>query len=195
MSLEPAPEVLAAANLEQVLHFEQQVFQKADQWSRASWIAELSSPDRIHFGVFDRDVLIAGAGASINEVADVLTIGVLSEYRGRGIAGTLLDHLLQVLRSARFFTPNEVRYLMPLEGEHARSEPASVSGTSSEESGEATVGIERSLRRVSRVMLEVRASNAGAIGLYGSRGFKQIARIPRYYRAPSEEAVVMELGL
>lgn len=195
MSLEPAPEVLAAANLEQVLHFEHQVFPKADQWSRASWIAELSSPDRIHFGVFDRDVLIAGAGASINEVADVLTIGVLSEYRGRGIAGTLLDHLLQVLRSARFFTPNEVRYLMPLEGEHARSEPASVSGTSSEESGDATVGIERSLRRVSRVMLEVRASNAGAIGLYGSRGFKQIARIPRYYRAPSEEAVVMELGL
>ena len=195
MSLEPAPVVLAAANLEQVLHFEQQVFPKADQWSRASWIAELSSPDRIHFGVFDRDVLIAGAGASINEVADVLTIGVLPECRGRGIAGALLDHLLQVLRSARFFTPNEVRYLMSLEGEHARSEPASVSGTSSEESGEATVGIERSLRRVSRVMLEVRASNAGAIGLYGSRGFKQIARIPRYYRAPSEEAVVMELGL
>ena len=195
MSLEPAPVVLAAANLEQVLHFEQQVFPKADQWSRASWIVELSSPDRIHFGVFDRDVLIAGAGASINEVVDVLTIGVLPEYRGRGIAGALLDYLLQVLRSARFFTPSEVRYLMPLEGEHARSEPASGSDTSSEESDEAVAGIERSLRRVSRVMLEVRASNASAIGLYGSRGFKQIARIPRYYRAPSEEAVVMELGL
>lgn len=195
MTLELAPTVLTAANLEQVLHFEQQVFPKADQWSRDSWITELSSPDRIHFGVFDRDVLIAGAGASINEVADVLTIGVLPECRGRGIAGALLDHLLQVLRSARFFTPNEVHYLMPLEGEHARSEPSSVSDMSSEESDEATAGIERSLRRVSRVMLEVRASNASAIGLYGSRGFKQIARIPRYYRAPSEEAVVMELDL
>ena len=195
MSLDSAPVVLAAANLEQVLHFEQQVFPKADQWSRASWIAELSSPDRIHFGVFDRDVLIAAAGASINEVADVLTIGVLSEYRGRGIAGALLDHLLQVLRSARFFTPSEVRYLMPLEGEHVRSEPVGATEGTSEEAGEATVGIERSLRRVSSVMLEVRASNASAIGLYGSRGFKQIARIPRYYHAPGEEAVVMELGL
>lgn len=195
MSLDPAPVVLTAANLEQVLHFEQQVFPKADQWSRASWIAELSSLDRIHFGMFDRDVLIAAAGASINEVADVLTIGVLPEYRGRGIAGALLDHLLQVLRSARFFTPSQVHYLMPLEGEYVRSEPVGATEGTGDETGEATVGIERSQRRVSRVMLEVRASNASAIGLYGSRGFKQIARIPRYYRVPSEEAVVMELGL
>ena len=195
MSLDPAPVVLTAANLEQVLHFEQQVFPKADQWSRASWIAELSSPDRIHFGMFDRDVLIAAAGASINEVADVLTIGVLPEYRGRGIAGALLDHLLQVLRSARFFTPSQVHYLMPFEGEHVRSEPVGATEGTGDETSEATVGIERSQRRVSRVILEVRASNASAIGLYGSRGFKQIARIPRYYRAPSEEAVVMELGL
>lgn len=195
MSLEPAPVVLTAANLEQVLHFEQQVFPKADQWSRASWTAELSSPDRIHFGMFDRDVLIAAAGASINEVADVLTIGVLPEYRGRGIAGALLDHLLQVLRSARFFTPSQVHYLMPLEDDRAMADPASASDTSSEDDSESVAGIERSQRRVSRVMLEVRASNASAIGLYGSRGFKQIARIPRYYRAPSEEAVVMELGL
>ncbi|WP_083311224.1 GNAT family N-acetyltransferase [Actinomyces sp. HMSC065F11] len=194
MSLEPAPVVLTAANLEQVLHFEQQVFPKADQWSRASWTAELSSPDRIHFGMFDRDVLIAAAGASINEVADVLTIGVLPEYQGRGIAGALLDHLLQVLRIARFFTPSQVHYLMPLEGDRTMADPAS-GDTSSEDVSESVAGIERSQRRVSRVMLEVRASNASAIGLYGSRGFKQIARIPRYYRAPSEEAVVMELGL
>ncbi|EPD30986.1 GNAT family N-acetyltransferase [Gleimia europaea] len=190
MNLAPTPVVLTGANLEQVLHFEQQVFPTADQWSRASWAGELSSPDRIHFGVFDQNVLIAAAGACINEVADVLTIGVLDQYRGRGIAGALLDHLLQVLASARFYTPREVHYLPSTGPENDLELPGG-----SEESCAGPAGIARPLRRVRSVMLEVRASNTSAIGLYRSRGFKQIAKIARYYRAPREDAVVMELNL
>lgn len=40
--------------------------------------------------------------------------------------------------------------------------------------------------------LEVRASNAAAIALYRSRGFRQNGRRPAYYRTPSEDAILFE---
>ena len=39
--------------------------------------------------------------------------------------------------------------------------------------------------------LEVRASNYGAIALYGSRGFRGVGRRPNYYEHPKEDAVIM----
>ena len=41
------------------------------------------------------------------------------------------------------------------------------------------------------VFLEVRQSNAAARALYRSRGFDEIGRRPRYYRAPVEDALVL----
>jgi ribosomal-protein-alanine N-acetyltransferase len=41
------------------------------------------------------------------------------------------------------------------------------------------------------VYLEVRQSNAAARALYRSRGFDEIGRRPRYYRAPVEDALVL----
>jgi len=39
--------------------------------------------------------------------------------------------------------------------------------------------------------LEVRASNYGAIALYGSRGFRSAGRRKNYYEHPKEDAIIM----
>jgi ribosomal-protein-alanine N-acetyltransferase len=45
------------------------------------------------------------------------------------------------------------------------------------------------------VELEVRAASEGAIGLYGNVGFIATGRRPRYYREPTDDAVLMRLDL
>jgi ribosomal-protein-alanine N-acetyltransferase len=52
-------------------------------------------------------------------------------------------------------------------------------------------------QRASRVFLEVRPSNLGAICLYHSEGFNEIGRRPRYYPARDgrEDALVMAIEL
>ena len=47
--------------------------------------------------------------------------------------------------------------------------------------------------RIARLFLEVRESNAAARALYASRGFTPVARRPRYYRKPVEDAIVLRL--
>lgn len=46
---------------------------------------------------------------------------------------------------------------------------------------------------LSRLMLEVRASNAAAIALYEKHGFAAVGRRKNYYAAPREDAVLMTL--
>lgn len=46
---------------------------------------------------------------------------------------------------------------------------------------------------LSRLMLEVRASNAPAIALYKKHGFAAVGRRKNYYDAPKEDAVLMTL--
>jgi ribosomal-protein-alanine N-acetyltransferase len=48
---------------------------------------------------------------------------------------------------------------------------------------------------VREVILEVRASNLPALGLYRRLGFVETGRRPRYYQAPAEDAVLMCLRL
>jgi ribosomal-protein-alanine N-acetyltransferase len=43
--------------------------------------------------------------------------------------------------------------------------------------------------------LDVRESNAHARALYDSRGFVEVGRRRRYYRRPSEDAIVLRLGI
>jgi len=45
-----------------------------------------------------------------------------------------------------------------------------------------------------KVTLEVRESNMGAIRLYESLGFTLVARRPRYYTKPEEDALILWLG-
>lgn len=41
--------------------------------------------------------------------------------------------------------------------------------------------------------LEVRPSNTAAVGLYQSMGFREVGRRPRYYKKPTEDALLMTL--
>jgi ribosomal-protein-alanine acetyltransferase len=50
-------------------------------------------------------------------------------------------------------------------------------------------------RQVSRVFLEVRESNAGAIAFYRGLGFEAVGSRKDYYHDPTEAATVMELWL
>ena len=43
--------------------------------------------------------------------------------------------------------------------------------------------------------LEVRPSNEPAISLYGSLGFEEVGRRPRFYECPTEDALLMTLYL
>ena len=45
--------------------------------------------------------------------------------------------------------------------------------------------------RLAFLTLEVRASNYGAIALYGSRGFRSAGRRKNYYEHPKEDAIIM----
>lgn len=47
----------------------------------------------------------------------------------------------------------------------------------------------------SRALLEVRASNTGAVALYEQAGFRVTGRRRAYYRQPEEDAVLMEKNL
>ena len=50
-------------------------------------------------------------------------------------------------------------------------------------------------RGAAQVFLEVRESNAVARRLYASRGFVELGRRRRYYRAPVEDALVLRLTM
>jgi ribosomal-protein-alanine N-acetyltransferase len=50
-------------------------------------------------------------------------------------------------------------------------------------------------RRVKRVYLEVRESNAVAISFYSKHGFTNVGRRAGYYHQPEEAAIVMEMKL
>lgn len=50
-------------------------------------------------------------------------------------------------------------------------------------------------RSVERVLLEVRESNAPAIGLYSAFGFKPYGRRKEYYKEPTEDALLMVVEL
>jgi ribosomal-protein-alanine N-acetyltransferase len=51
------------------------------------------------------------------------------------------------------------------------------------------------LAGATEIILEVRASNLPALGLYRRLGFAETGRRPRYYHDPEEDAVLMRLGL
>jgi len=50
-------------------------------------------------------------------------------------------------------------------------------------------------RGVHEVFLEVRESNAAALALYESRGFKSVSRRKRYYQNPVEDALLLRRAI
>ncbi|MDO5035149.1 MAG: GNAT family N-acetyltransferase [Actinomycetaceae bacterium] len=166
MSFTPSVRRLTGEDLNLVLHFDVRVFPAADQWNEQTWHEELTRSDRLYLGAFAGAQLIGMAGAYVNEHSDLLTIGTHPQWRGRSVASLLLDLLLDSLGKINL----------------------------SERAGEQTLpgGIEKPIRRVRKILLEVRASNEKAIKLYASRGFEIIGEIARYYHRPTEDAVIME---
>ena len=51
------------------------------------------------------------------------------------------------------------------------------------------------VRKVTRLLLEVRASNDRALAFYRATGWREQGRRPRYYSDPEEDAVLMALDL
>jgi ribosomal-protein-alanine N-acetyltransferase len=52
-----------------------------------------------------------------------------------------------------------------------------------------------SARGTTQLYLEVRASNTAAIQLYSTRGFEEVGRRARYYRRPTEDALILRRSL
>jgi ribosomal-protein-alanine N-acetyltransferase len=57
---------------------------------------------------------------------------------------------------------------------------------------EAAAGLLRA-KGLQWLTLEVRPSNAAALGLYRALGFREVGRRPRYYKKPTEDALLMTL--
>lgn len=121
----------------------------AEAWGPGAFESELANPDRAYLGLVEGETLWGFGGISLYEDAELMTIGVLPPWQGKGQAGRLLDALLEAARAAG----------------------------------------------AARVLLEVRSQNQAAQRLYASRGFTQIAVRRRYYRLPTDDALVMEKPL
>lgn len=158
-------------DLAAIMDVEQASFPPLDQWSCASWQADLDAPDR-HVIVVDVDRHGAGATdeasahdeagnclvavATFHAVADTCDLDrimVTPQQRRRGLAGALLDDGLGWAQS----------------------------------------------QGCTRILLEVRDDNTTAQQLYRSRGFDVLSRRPHYYRStagePTADALIMTVSL
>ena len=54
---------------------------------------------------------------------------------------------------------------------------------------------EAKARQAESIILEVRVSNAPAISLYKKQGFEQIAIRKNFYEHPTEDAIIMKVGI
>lgn len=171
--------LLSPADLFLLIEMEQVVFAE-DPWSEAMLADELNLEDRLYVGAYAEGELIGYAGARVALDTDVMTVGVMPQWRGRGVGSSLVKEIIRCLRAVRF-APNGQLVVLGV----GDTEPTFG------ESG----GIARPGRRVERVLLEVRVSNQPARALYSRLGFEVAGKIKRYYRHPVEDALVMVLVL
>jgi [ribosomal protein S18]-alanine N-acetyltransferase len=122
-----------------------------DAWSEQTWWAELAGRPRRDYVVLDEAARIVGyAGLDHGgDVADVMTVAVVPEARGRALGRLLLEEL------------------------EARA----------------------AARGAASVMLEVRADNGPAIGLYERSGYAVLTTRRRYYQPGDVDALVMRKTL
>lgn len=120
-----------------------------EAWPEELFAAELYSRWSIYLGAFAGRQLVGVGGITGDLEGDLMTLGVLPEWRGRGLGRYISERLVGLVRE----------------------------------------------RGMCAVILEVRASNGVAIALYEELGFVPVRRIPRYYTAPVEDALMMRLEL
>ena len=86
--------------LHEVMQLENQVFE-SEAWSERNMTAELSTQHSHYFGLFDQE-LIGYAGLRLSpqdHAADIQTIAVGKEHRGKGLGRTLMNRLIEVARA------------------------------------------------------------------------------------------------
>lgn len=135
---------MKAEHVPQVAQLEKMCF--ADPWSEMSIESELRSIWSYWLVAVENDQVVGyiGSQTSIDET-DVMNVAVHPDWRRRGIAQMLINHLIAELKKR---------------GSHS-------------------------------LTLEVRASNAPAIGLYEKIGFAQVGCRKNYYRNPKEDALIL----
>ncbi|EEH64700.1 putative ribosomal-protein-alanine acetyltransferase [Gleimia coleocanis DSM 15436] len=172
-------EVLTEADLFLLIELEQVIF-GAEAWSESMLMDELTLPDRLYIGAYQGEDLLGYAGVRLGWDTDLMTVGVLPLQRGRGVGRALVKELLRRVASVRFAPDHSIFIQDPLAPEVDFVSPGHIA---------------RPVRRVERVILEVRESNLAAINLYSSLGFETEGHIKKYYRHPVEDALVMIMEL
>ena len=116
-----------------------------DAWPLLDLIGALSLPNVLRLKAVDQGRMVGFIAADLRpgqELAWIATVGVLPEYRRRGVATALLQACEERLQ-------------------------------------------------VSKVRLNVRVSNKGALALYHERGYAEVGVWPGYYQ-DAEDALVLE---
>lgn len=91
---------LAESDLDRVLELESELF-GAGAWSAQAYREELAHPGRYYVAAEHEGTLAGYAGIALGEDAEVMTVGVAAEHRGRGLGTALLVDLLNRARRAR----------------------------------------------------------------------------------------------
>ncbi len=159
---------LEAADLEQVAGAERELF-GAEAWSLETLAAELRAATGC-WGPADRRYLVAETGVpeAAGETTGKALIGYAGVWTGDGRGDA---DLLTIATVSAWRRRGVAGALLDVLSAHARQ-----------------VGCRH-------LLLEVRESNTGAQRLYAGRGLKVISRRRRYYRHPTEDALVMRLDL
>ena len=94
--------VLGIEDRQALVALEQEIFPE-DPWTSGMIAQELSSGRSVYFGVCVNDdvaapVLCGYAGIALGVDADVMTMGVLPDFRGRGLGRVLMGALIDVAR-------------------------------------------------------------------------------------------------
>ncbi len=92
-------EFMKLRDLDEVLEVEQQCF--TTPWSRYAFICELRDNRFSHYIVARHDDSIIGYGGLwiVLDEAHVTNVGIIPEYRGRGIGETLMRTLIEIAKS------------------------------------------------------------------------------------------------
>lgn len=139
----------------------------ADAWSEATWWAEFAGRPRRAYVVLAAPPDAASPDAALPGVAESAPI---VGYAGVDLGGEVADVMTIAVAPGQHGQGHGRRLLTWLEDTARRSGAL-------------------------RLMLEVRADNAAALGLYARAGFGTISTRRRYYQPGDVDAVIMEKDL